>query len=196
MGNLARLCAHIPVSVNHPRDTGIHFLQYKDSTSHKKVLRSARGRRGSSDSSSRTCSFVIFFQVKIVSMPYCGVVCSESHHHQVSTNIISIYLVLQKVLVVKNPPANAADLRHMGSIPGSRRFLKERMETYSRILAWRIPWTEEPDKLQSIRSQTVGHDWSDMHDSHRWLKNRYIDWYRHTDMYKVVLHAGKRKQKF
>ena len=33
------------------------------------------------------------------------------------------------------------------------------METHSSILAWRIPWTEEPDRLQSMGSQNVGHDW-------------------------------------
>ena len=30
--------------------------------------------------------------------------------------------------------------------------------THSSILAWRIPWTEEPDGLQSMGSQSVGHD--------------------------------------
>ena len=33
------------------------------------------------------------------------------------------------------------------------------MATHSNILAWRIPWTEEPGRLQSIGSQRVGHDW-------------------------------------
>ena len=37
-------------------------------------------------------------------------------------------------------------------------FEKE-MTTHSRILAWRIPWTEEPGGLQSTGSQRVGHDW-------------------------------------
>ena len=46
--------------------------------------------------------------------------------------------------VVKNPPATAGA---MGSILGSQ------METNSRILAWEIPWTEEPRGLQSIGSQ-------------------------------------------
>ena len=32
------------------------------------------------------------------------------------------------------------------------------MATHSSILAWRIPWTKEPDGLQSIGSQRVGHD--------------------------------------
>jgi len=36
--------------------------------------------------------------------------------------------------------------------------LEKEMATYSRILAWRIPWTEEPGGLQSMRSQRVGHD--------------------------------------
>ena len=33
------------------------------------------------------------------------------------------------------------------------------MATHSSILAWRIPWTEEPGRLQSVGSQRVGHDW-------------------------------------
>ena len=35
---------------------------------------------------------------------------------------------------------------------------KEAMTTYSRILAWKIPWTEEPGRLQSMGSQRVGYD--------------------------------------
>ena len=37
--------------------------------------------------------------------------------------------------------------------------LKNEMATHSSILAWRIPWTEEPGGLQSTGSQRVGHDW-------------------------------------
>ena len=36
--------------------------------------------------------------------------------------------------------------------------LKKGMATHSSILAWRIPWTEEPGKLQSMQSQRDGHD--------------------------------------
>ena len=36
--------------------------------------------------------------------------------------------------------------------------LEEEMATRSSILAWRIPWTEEPGGLQSMGSQKVGHD--------------------------------------
>ena len=36
--------------------------------------------------------------------------------------------------------------------------LEKEMATHSRILAWKIPWTEERGRLQSMGSQTVGHD--------------------------------------
>ena len=36
--------------------------------------------------------------------------------------------------------------------------LEKGMATHSNILAWRIPWTEEPGGLQSMQSQRVGHD--------------------------------------
>ena len=42
------------------------------------------------------------------------------------------------VLVVKNPPANAGDIRDIGRIPGSGRYLKEGMATHFSILAERI----------------------------------------------------------
>ena len=36
--------------------------------------------------------------------------------------------------------------------------LEKEMTIHSRTIAWKIPWTEEPDGLQSIGSQRVGHD--------------------------------------
>ena len=36
--------------------------------------------------------------------------------------------------------------------------LEKRMATHSSILAWRIPWTEEPGGLQSMKSQKIGHN--------------------------------------
>ena len=44
-------------------------------------------------------------------------------------------------LVVKNPLANAGDIRDMGSILGQENPLEESVATHSSILAWRIPWT-------------------------------------------------------
>ena len=40
--------------------------------------------------------------------------------------------------------------------------LEEGMATHSSILAWRIPWTEEPGGLQNMWSQRVKHDWIDL----------------------------------
>ena len=59
------------------------------------------------------------------------------------------------VLVVKNPPEIAGDIRDPGSISGLGRPLEEGMATHSSILAWRIQWTEEPCRLQWVsKSQT------------------------------------------
>ena len=44
--------------------------------------------------------------------------------------------------------------------------LEEGMATHSSTLAWRIPWTEEPGRLQSIGSQTVRHNWSSWAQTH------------------------------
>ena len=41
-------------------------------------------------------------------------------------------------------------------------FLEKEMATQSSILAWKIPWTEEPGRLQSMQSQRVEHKWSDL----------------------------------
>ena len=41
---------------------------------------------------------------------------------------------------------------------GQEDFVEKGMATHSRILAWRIPWTEEPGGLQSVGLQRVGHD--------------------------------------
>ena len=37
--------------------------------------------------------------------------------------------------------------------------LEKEMAIHSSTIAWKIPWTEEPGRLQSIRSQRIGHDW-------------------------------------
>ena len=67
----------------------------------------------------------------------------------------------QVVLVLKNLPANAGDV---GSIPGLEDPLEEGMATHSNILAWRIPWTEEPGRLQSMGSQSRTRlKWLSMH---------------------------------
>jgi len=56
--------------------------------------------------------------------------------------------------VVKNLPANAGDGRDAVRSLGREAPLEEGMATHSSLLAWRIPWTEEPGRLQSIWSQS------------------------------------------
>ena len=45
-----------------------------------------------------------------------------------------------------------------GSVPGQEDSLEKGMATQSHILAWRIPWTEEPGRLLSMGSQRDGHN--------------------------------------
>ena len=52
---------------------------------------------------------------------------------------------------VKASAYNAGDL-------GWEDPLEKEMATHSSILAWKIPWTEEPGRLQSVGSQRAGHD--------------------------------------
>ena len=56
--------------------------------------------------------------------------------------------------MVKNPSANVGDAGDMGSIPGSGRSLEREMATLQYI-AWRIPWTEEPGRLQSMWAKSL-----------------------------------------
>ena len=59
--------------------------------------------------------------------------------------------------------------------------LEKEMATHSSTLAWRIPWTEEPGRLQSTGLQRVGHDWAtSLHfmfiDTYCWRKLLRVPW--------------------
>ena len=60
--------------------------------------------------------------------------------------------------MVKNPLANAGDIRDAGSIVGGEDPREEEIAIHSSILAWRIPWTEEPGGLQFLGLPRVRHD--------------------------------------
>ena len=60
--------------------------------------------------------------------------------------------------MVKNPPAIAEGIRDKVWSLSQKDPLEEGMATHSSILAWRIPWTEEPEGLQSMGSRRVGYD--------------------------------------
>ena len=72
-------------------------------------------------------------------------------------NVSNQYVIHLKIIaqLVKNlPTMQETWVRSLGQEDP----LEEGMATHSSILAWRIPWTEEPGRLQSIRLQTVGHN--------------------------------------
>jgi len=62
------------------------------------------------------------------------------------------------VLVVKNLPADSGDSGDASSVPGSGRSPAGGNGNYSCILAWKIPWTEQPGRIQSMGSQRVEHN--------------------------------------
>ena len=59
---------------------------------------------------------------------------------------------------VKNPPAKQETQEILVQFLGWDDFLEEEMATHSSTLAWRIPWTQELGRLQSMGSQRVGRD--------------------------------------
>ena len=60
--------------------------------------------------------------------------------------------------MVKNPSATVGDIDIWIPSLGQEDPLEKGMATHSSILAWKIPWTEEPGRLHSIVSQRVKHD--------------------------------------
>ena len=67
------------------------------------------------------------------------------------------------VPMVNNPPENAGAAGDIGSIPGLGRSPGGGHSNPLNILAWTVPWTEEPGGLQFMGSQRVGHDSAYMH---------------------------------
>ena len=61
-------------------------------------------------------------------------------------------------LVVNNPSANVGGIEIQVQSLGQEDSLEEDMVTHSSIVAWRISWTEEPGRLQSIRWQRARRD--------------------------------------
>ena len=60
--------------------------------------------------------------------------------------------------MVENLPANSGDIGDVVLSLDKEDPLEEEMTTHSSILAWRIPWIEEPGRTQSVGSQRIGHN--------------------------------------
>ena len=77
-----------------------------------------------------------------------------------------IMLITKVAQWVKNLPAMQEIQETKVWSLGREDPLEEGMATHSSILAWRLPWTEGPDRLSYIWSQRVGHGWSDRARTH------------------------------
>ena len=86
---------------------------------------------------------------------YIDIHMHKSGHMHISVRDYASYSGFPDDFVVENPPASAGD---KGSIPSREDPLEKEMKTHSSILACRIPWTEEPGRLQPMRLQRVRHN--------------------------------------
>ena len=77
------------------------------------------------------------------------------------------------VQIVKNLPAMR---KTWVQSLGQEDPLEKEMATHSSILDWRIPWTEEPGRLQSLGSQRVWHDWATNTHTHKPTQPFKINW--------------------
>ena len=68
---------------------------------------------------------------------------------------MSYFFLLNHGSVVKNPSVNAGDVSLISEREDP---LEKEMATHTTTLAWEIPWTEEPDGLQSMGLQRTGHN--------------------------------------
>ena len=86
---------------------------------------------------------------------------------KINNKCLNMCVGLPRWLSSKEPTCQCRKHRRRGFDPWVRKLPWRRAgQTHSSILAWRIPWTEEPGGLQSIGSQRVGHDWSDLACTH------------------------------
>ena len=75
---------------------------------------------------------------------------------------VCVYIHIPGGSAGKESTCNAGPTGDAGLIPELESSPGGRHATNSSILAWRIPWTEESDGLQSMGSQRAGHDWRDL----------------------------------
>ena len=90
------------------------------------------------------CYFCIYYQ--------------RLHNNSAKNHYYPYSRASQVVLVVKNLPANAGDMRDAIQSLGWEDPLEKGRATHSSFLAWEIPWTQEPGGLQSSGLKTVGHE--------------------------------------
>ena len=99
---------------------------------------------------------------------------------------------------VKNLPASSGDARDEVQSLNQEDPLEEKVTTYSSILAWKIPWREEPGGLQSMGPQRIGHNWATEHTSNSkelhialflLIKKSLLEYSCFTMLYKFLLYS-------
>ena len=100
----------------------------------------------------------------------------SQHHPGRPGSFLGTFAAWNVVLRIKNPPANAGDVRHAGRSLGRKDPLKEETATYSSILAWRLPWTEGQGRLLCLQ------------DLHRTFAYPTLQF---SDIHKLTHFAGK-----
>ena len=102
-----------------------------------------------------SCAYINIFNQNIVDFQCCIIFTYTAQWLLLYTQIY-IYIYIYIYTLWKNLPAMQET--QVWSL-GQKTPLEKGMTTHSSILAWRIPWTEEPGGLQSMGLQRVGHDW-------------------------------------
>ena len=95
---------------------------------------------------------------------FLNIVIYSSRYSSIEVNSFFVSLLLCKVVLAfpggSNSKKSGCNAEDLGLVPGLGRSPRAGMATHSSTLAWRIPWAEEPGRLQSFRLQRVGHDWA------------------------------------
>ena len=113
---------------------------------------------------------------------YISHICMYMHIYTQGTSLVT--------QTVKNLPAMQETQETWVQSLGWEDPLEKEMGAHSSILAWKIPWTEEPCRLQSLGSQRVRHDWATnsilyIHKHIYMLIFSYI--YTHTYIYHIYI---------
>ena len=84
------------------------------------------------------------------------------HYHLGNSLPLSVLVSFPRGASGKEPACQCRRHESWVQSLGQKVPLEEDTATHSSMPAWRIPWTEEPGRLQSMGSQKVGHDWNDL----------------------------------
>ena len=95
---------------------------------------------------------------------------------------------------IKNPPSKLEMQEIRVWFLGQEDPLEEGMATHSSVLTWRIQWTEEPGRLQSIESQRLRHDWATNTHTHIFKglllrDTHWTIWRRDNMIYRIYCHG-------